>query len=162
MSFARSALLGNLLLPPYLHVQVQPYSPSPTDAESTVHVLTGCIGMVPDQGLALARLSNIGCCATQDWAFILYVRLGWVQKLMHVMLRRVGQSDPHAGRSFQSFSEDVAQVADKLGIKSFFVVGVRWARSGCLNVRHDALLSQQANDENIPDKQDYFIAVEGI
>ena len=142
MSFARSAHLGNLLLPPYLHVQIQPYSPSPTDAESTVHVLTGCIGMVPDQGLALAGLSNIGCCATQDWAFILYVRLGWVQKLMHVMLRRVGQSD--------------------LGIKSCFVVGVRWARSGCLNVRHDALLSQQANDENIPDKQDYFIAVEGI
>ncbi len=38
---------------------------------------------------------------------------------------RVGQSDPHAGRSFQSFAADVAQVADKLGIKSFFVVGVR-------------------------------------
>ena len=35
------------------------------------------------------------------------------------------QSDPHAGRSFQSFAADVAQVADKLGIKSFFVVGVR-------------------------------------
>ncbi|CAL5229418.1 g12739 [Coccomyxa viridis] len=36
----------------------------------------------------------------------------------------VGQSDPHAGRSFQSFAADVAQVADKLGIKTFFVVGV--------------------------------------
>ena len=42
-----------------------------------------------------------------------------------VALRRVGQSDPHAGRSFQSFAADVAQVADKLGIKTFFVVGVR-------------------------------------
>lgn len=46
------------------------------------------------------------------------------------MLRRVGQSDPHAGRSFQSFAADVAQVADKLDIKTFFVVGVRYERVG--------------------------------
>ena len=38
---------------------------------------------------------------------------------------RVGQSDPHAGRTFQSFAEDLAHVADQLGIKAYFVVGVR-------------------------------------
>ena len=45
------------------------------------------------------------------------------------MLHRVGQSDPHAGRSFQSFAADVVQVADKLGIRTFFVVGVRWGQT---------------------------------
>lgn len=41
------------------------------------------------------------------------------------MASRVGQSDPHAGRTFQSFAEDVAYVAEQLGVKAFFVVGVR-------------------------------------
>jgi hypothetical protein len=36
-----------------------------------------------------------------------------------------GQSDPHPRRSFQSWAEDVAHLADALSIKSFYVVGVR-------------------------------------
>ncbi|CAK0787189.1 hypothetical protein CVIRNUC_010405 [Coccomyxa viridis] len=36
----------------------------------------------------------------------------------------IGQSDPHAGRTFESFAADLADVADQLGIKTFFVVGV--------------------------------------
>lgn len=38
-----------------------------------------------------------------------------------------GQSDPHPRRSFQSWAEDVAHLADALCIQSFFVVGVRCA-----------------------------------
>ena len=42
-----------------------------------------------------------------------------------------GQSDPHPRRSFQSWAEDVAHLADALSIKSFFVVGVRCVPGSC-------------------------------
>ena len=36
-----------------------------------------------------------------------------------------GQSDPHPRRTLQSWTQDVARLADELGIDKFFLVGVR-------------------------------------
>ena len=57
---------------------------------------------------------------------------------------RIGQSDPHAGRTFESFAVDLADVADQLGIKTFFVVGVRYTSGHPLHCkRHRALQTWQ-------------------
>ncbi len=35
-----------------------------------------------------------------------------------------GQSDPHPGRSFLTYADDVISLADALGVKRFFIAGV--------------------------------------
>ena len=59
---------------------------------------------------------------------------------------RIGQSDPHAGRTFESFAADLANVADELGIKTFFVVGVRYASGSSSALRRRQSIATDVAD----------------